>query len=105
MSFVQYGIYYRDPETDLYYPCTSGGHRYFSDVHHDPALFASEKNAAKMIKRWIKEAAHDSHYDEIEIVDDNHNDRTIRPIPYGDIKIIPIKLIPDLKQAVTGPKP
>lgn len=105
MTMTQFAIYYRDPETGLHYPCTSGGHRYFQDIHHDPALYASEKNAAKVIKNWIKEAAKYPLVNEIEIVDDQHSDRTISPIPYDDIKIIPIKLTPDLSQAVTGPKP
>ena len=105
MSFVQYGIYYQDPEDGKLYPCTSSGHRYFSDVHHAPALFASDKNAAKIIRRWIKDSSAHSVYDEIEIVDDQGNDRVIKPIPYDHIKIIPINLTPDPLHGVTGPKP
>lgn len=101
-----FGIYYKDPTSGLYYPCSSGAWRQFHLPHHLPSLFASEENAFKVIKGWAKGAKTSVNYDAIHVFNDKGREvKTVTPIPYEDVVIVPMTVTPDFKEETKASKP
>lgn len=92
-----FAIYYTDPQSGERYVCTTGNWRQFHpDSVAYPAMYSQEKNAAKIIREWPKAAAQYAPYDAIHIFDANDREiKTVKPIPYKDIEIVPLKMVPD----------
>ncbi len=92
---MMYALAYIDPETQDRYFCSSIGHRSFHAASFDPTLYASPDNIKKALRAWKKYDKTSGYPSHMELFNATSNIRSIWPIPYKDLHIVSIELVPD----------
>lgn len=102
---MMFAIYYKDPETEeRFVVCMGAKYRNFHPLNFDPTLYAQSDNARKVIRDWRRQdkGGYGRKFD-------FHNSNgqwshSLDVIDYKNLEVVPIKLVPDFDDVVTGDK-